>query len=78
MDNLLEKSVESIEEQPEVKYPKLKKLRTIRRDAINQKHLSSGLAALRDMIGNPGQTQESKVMQTYNELEARYSYSLDK
>ena len=77
MDNLLEKSVESIEDVPPVKTG-LKKMRTIRRDAINQKHLSSGLAALRDMIGNQGQTQESKVMQTYNELEARFSYSLDK
>ena len=77
MDNLLDKSVESIEELPPVK-TKLKRLRTIRRDAINQKHLSSGLAALRDMIGNEGQVPESKSMQTYSELEARYSYSLDK
>ena len=54
MDNLLEKSVESIEVLPPDKPPKLKRLRNIRRDAINQKHLSSGLAALRDLIGPQG------------------------
>ena len=53
MDNLLEKSVESIEEKPPVK-TKLRRMRNIRRDAINQKHLNAGLAQLRDLIGPQG------------------------
>ena len=76
MESMLDRSVESIEDQPKP-IDKKSTIRSLRRDAINQRRRSSRLSAIAGVTGGSGHAAVSKVTQRYHELQARYSYSLE-